>query len=158
MNINSVLVASNLPNIFYSLKGDIEEIMKFCIEKDILFYHIDGRKVNSDIEFFELAKILFAFPERTGDSWDAFFDRMRNAPWDQGAYMDDPKNGMVVVYSDFQQLALLDPDAIRRACGNFWAISEWKKEKYNYHVFFILIGDISTLSAGAQEDIIAFGL
>ena len=130
--------------------------MSFCIENNILFYHIDGKEVKSDLDFFKLAKALLAFPETTGRSWDAFFDRMGNAPWDQGKYMDDPKNGMVVVYSDFQQLALHEPDAIMQACGTFWAISEWKKEQYNYHVFFVLVGDISTLSSLTREEMMIF--
>ena len=156
MNIYQALIDSNLPNIFYSLKGDIEEVMNFCTEKNMLAYHIDGKKVENKTEFIELAKTLFAFPRGTGYGWDAFFDRMSDAPWDKGEYMDDPKNGMVVVYSDFQRLALRDSDTIERALGNFWAISEWKKEQYNYHVFFVLIGDISTLSDLSKEDMMVF--
>ena len=59
----------------------VPELTKQAKAKKMMFYHLEGKKIEKKEQFLNHASVVMHFPSDSGKNWDAFYDCITDMEW-----------------------------------------------------------------------------
>lgn len=99
--------------------ADVAEISKVVHAKGMVFFHLEGQRIEKKDQFLNHAAVAMKFPDHFGKNWDAFYDCLTDFDWVEGKgfviYFDHTDGFVAHNESQLETVIELFEDAI-----NYW--------------------------------------
>lgn len=99
-------------------KLNIDELSSLCKEYGFQFFYINGNKITSKADFFQISAEIMNFPDYFGENWDAFNDCINDLSW-------LPANGYLLLYTQPDNFAQNAPQEWEIALDIFQEVVEY---------------------------------
>ena len=102
--------------------ADVAEIGKVAHGKGMIFFHLEGQRIEKKDQFLNHAAVAMKFPDHFGKNWDAFYDCLTDFDWVEG-------EGFVIYFDHTDSFADHNESQLETVIELFEdAINYWKGE------------------------------
>lgn len=101
---------------------DVADISKIAHRNGMVFFHLEGQRIEKKDQFLNHAAVAMKFPDHFGKNWDAFYDCLTDLEWVKG-------KGFVIYFDHTDAFAAHNESQLATVIELFEdAINYWKTE------------------------------